>query len=1029
MDPSPAPATQSLTRTLGFTDLVLIVIGTVIGSGIFIVPATVLTQTGGALGTSLLVWFIAGVLSLLGALTYGELGAANPDAGGLYVYIRDAFGPLPAFLYGWTTFFVISTGSIATLAVAFTGYLGQFVELSPAAARLIAVLMIAVIAAVNVRGARQGANVQNWSTGLKTLAILAMSVALLARGDGFSGDLHVWPSSLNAGVLSGVGLAMLGVLWAYEGWQYVTFSAGEARDPQRTFPRAIVIGTGVLIVIYLLANVAYVAALGPAGVQGSQRVAADSVSALFGPAAGKLIAAVILVSMFSAANGITLTAPRLFYSMARDGVFFQKLAEVHPRFRTPAFAIVAGSAWAAILAASGTFEQLLTYVVFAGWNFYGLGAMSIFVYRRRAPEMARPFRVPGYPLTPLLFVLASAAVVLNTMFSQTGRAMLGLAVVLTGVPAYALWRRATARSTARLARGAATSVVVMAAALLATSACASSRAIQATPPATTSSFIVGTRPAAPIASDDSSYDVVIRNGRVLDGAGNPWIRADVGIRDGRFARIGVIHGHGRTEIDATGRYVSPGWIDMMDQSGEVLPRNPLAENKLMMGVTTAIGGEGGTPVPASEIPAYFNRLEEQGISINFGSYFSETQARIPVLGMSARAPTPAELARMRAIVDTAMRNGAMGMTTALIYPPSSYATTDELAEVARAVAPYGGLYASHIRGEGAEVVDAVTEAIHIGERAGIPVEIFHLKVAHRPSWGTLMNVVRDTVEAARARGVDVAADMYVYTAGGTGLEATIPSWAHEGGTDSLRKRLADPAIRARLKRELATGSPGWWNIVEAAGGWDGVVLANARNPGNAKYNGRSIAEIAKATGKDPADAAWDIVAAGKGRVMAIYHMMGEEDIETALRFPWTSIGSDAGAALMAGAQDGLGLPHPRSYGNAVRVIAKYVNERHVLTLPEAVRKMTSWPATRMRLANRGIIKEGNWADVTIFDLATIRDNATYDQPTLPPSGIDWVLVNGVVVIDHGRHTGARPGKVLRGPGASMPTAVSASAPR
>jgi N-acyl-D-aspartate/D-glutamate deacylase/amino acid transporter len=1031
MEQPVAPA-HTLHRTLGFTDLMLIVIGTVIGSGIFIVPATVLAQTGGALGTSLLVWFLAGVLSLLGALTYGELGAANPDAGGLYVYIRDAFGTLPAFLYGWTAFFVISTGSVATLAVAFTGYLGQFFTVSPTMSKVIAVLLIVVIAAVNVRGTRQGANVQNGSTALKTLAILVMSIALLARGHGFSGTLHVWPDAWNAGVLSGVGLAMLGVLWAYEGWQYVTFSAGEARDPQRTFPRAIVVGTAVLIAIYLLANVAYVAALGPAGVQGSTRVAADSVTALFGTTAGKLIAAVILVSMFSAANGITLTAPRLYFSMARDGVFFQKLAEVHPRFRTPAFAIIAGSVWAALLAASGTFEQLLTYVVFSGWIFYGLGAMSIFVYRGRAPEMVRPFRVPGYPVTPLLFVLAAAAVVLNTLVTQPGRALLGLAVVLTGVPAYMIWRRRSQRSAAAISRQVATPVLMLVAAALGTTACAATSTATAAAPAP-AAVPTSAAPAAPAGSagagDDSTYDVVIRNGRVLDGAGNPWIRADVGIRNGRFARIGVIHGRGRTEIDATDRYVSPGWIDMMDQSGGVLPRNPLAENKLMMGVTTAIGGEGGTPVPASEIPAYFHRLETQGISINFGSYFSETQARVPVLGMAARAPTAAELQRMRAIMDTAMRNGAMGMTTALIYPPSSYATTDELVEVARAVKPYGGIYASHIRGEGAEVVDAVHEAITVGERAGIPVEVFHLKVADQPSWGKLMNVVRDTVEAARARGVDVAADMYVYTAGGTGLEATIPSWAHEGGTDSLKKRLADPAIRARLKRELATGSPGWWNIISAAGGWNGVVLANARNPENAKYVGKSIAEIAKEAGKDPADAAWDIVAAGKGRVMAIYHMMGEQDIETALRFPWTSIGSDAGAALTAGQEDGLGLPHPRSYGNAVRVIAKYVNERQVLTLPEAVRKMTSWPATRMRLANRGIIKEGNWADVTIFDLATLKDNATYDQPTLSPSGIDWVLVNGVVVIDHGRHTGARPGQVLRGPGASAPATVSASLPQ
>ncbi|AHG93631.1 D-aminoacylase domain protein (plasmid) [Gemmatirosa kalamazoonensis] len=513
------------------------------------------------------------------------------------------------------------------------------------------------------------------------------------------------------------------------------------------------------------------------------------------------------------------------------------------------------------------------------------------------------------------------------------------------------------------------------------------------------------------------YDVVIRNGRVLDGAGNPWILADVAIKDGRFARIGKIDAKGRTEIDARGKYVSPGWIDMMDQSGSVLPRNGLAENKLRQGVTTAIGGEGGTPVPASQIADYFKRLETQGISINFGTYFSETQTRVPVLGMSARAPNAAELDRMRAIMDTAMRAGAMGMTTALIYPPSSYATTDELVEVARAAAKYGGVYASHIRGEGKEVVQSVRELIEISERAGLPGEVFHLKVAHKPGWGVLMDSVRQLVDAARARGVDVAADMYVYTAGGTGLEATIPSWAFEGGDDSLKARLANPATRARLKRELGTGSPGWWNIVEAAGGWDGVVLVNARNPDNAKYENQTIAQIARETGKDPADAAWDLVAQGRGRVMAIYHMMGEADIETALRFPWTSIGSDAGAVLQLGTPDATGLPHPRSFGNATRVIARYVKERHVLTLEDAVRKMTSWPATRMRLADRGVIRQGAWADVTIFDLDQLQDRATYEKPMEFPTGIEWVLVNGVVVIDHGRHTGAKPGKVLRGPGA------------
>lgn len=543
------------------------------------------------------------------------------------------------------------------------------------------------------------------------------------------------------------------------------------------------------------------------------------------------------------------------------------------------------------------------------------------------------------------------------------------------------------------------------------SACASTVASQR--PATSTPSAA---PASAPASGDTLYDVVIRNGRVLDGAGNPWILADVAIRDGRFARIGRVSGHGKTEIDARGKYVSPGWIDMMDQSGSVLPRNGLAENKVRQGVTTAIGGEGGTPVPASRIPDYFARLESQGISINFGTYFSETQTRVAVLGRSARAPNADELARMRAIMDTAMRAGAMGMTTALIYPPSSYSTTDELVEVAKAAAPLGGVYASHIRGEGKEVVQSVREAIEVGERAGMPVEVFHLKVAYQPGWGMLMDSIRAAVDAARARGVDVAADLYVYTAGGTGLEATIPSWAHEGGGDSLRARLANPTIRARLKREIETGSPGWWNIVEAAGGWDGVVLVNARNPANVKYQTKTLTQIAKEMAKDPADAAFDLVAAGQGRVMAIYHMMGEPDIETALRFPWTSIGSDAGAVLTMGEPDETGLPHPRSFGNAPRVIARYVKERKVLTLEEAIRKMTSWPATRMRLANRGTIKEGNWADVTIFDLDALQDRATYERPMELPSGIEWVLVNGVVTVDHGRHTGAKAGHVLRGPG-------------
>lgn len=523
--------------------------------------------------------------------------------------------------------------------------------------------------------------------------------------------------------------------------------------------------------------------------------------------------------------------------------------------------------------------------------------------------------------------------------------------------------------------------------------------------------------AAQEARTEPEYDIVIRGGRVLDGAGNPCIFADVAIKDGRFIKIGKIEGKGKTEIEARGRYVSPGWIDMMDQSGPVLPKNGLAENKLMEGVTSAIGGEGGTPVPPDKLREYWATLEKNGISLNFGTYFSETQARVAVLKYDARKPTEEELARMKGILETAMQNGAMGMTTALIYPPSSYATTDELIEMAKVAAKYGGIYASHMRGEGKELVQSVDELIEIAEKGGLPGEVFHFKAAYSPGWGKLMKEAGRHIEAARARGVDVAADLYVYTAGGTGLEATIPSWAHEGGQEELLKRLADPAIRARLKKEIRKGSPGWWNIIEASGGWKNIILVNAQNPENAKYQGRSIAAISKEMKKDPADTAFDLVVQGtQGRVLALYYMMSEQDIDTALRFPWTSIGSDAGSALTPGGDDALGLPHPRSYGNFPRVIARYVREQHVLTLEDAIRKMTSWPATRMRLADRGVIREGLWADAVIFDYDKIRDRSTYEQPDLPPDGIDNVLVNGVVVVDHGKHTGARPGKVLYGPG-------------
>lgn len=391
-------------------------------------------------------WAVAGVLSWLGALTYAELGAMRPEAGGLYVYIRDAFGPLPAFLYGWTSFLVIASGSIAALAVAFAGYLGQLVPLGGVPAPLISVLVIALLAGLNVRGTRQSANVQNWTTAAKVGGLLLLSLAVLVLGRGGSPADGLAPLATPS-LAAGLGAAMIGVLWAYEGWQYVTFSAGETRDPQRTFPRAIGIATLGLIALYLLANAGYLAALGAAAAARSDTVAADATRAVLGPTAGALVSLLILVSIFSALNGLLLTAPRLYYAMARDGVFFQRLARIHPRFGTPAFAVAAVALWAALLAASGTFVQLLTYVVFAGWIFYALGALSIFVFRRREPGAARPFRVPGYPVTPVLFVAAAALLVLNTILTQPGRAAVGLGAVALGAPAYYAWRAAGRSST------------------------------------------------------------------------------------------------------------------------------------------------------------------------------------------------------------------------------------------------------------------------------------------------------------------------------------------------------------------------------------------------------------------------------------------------------------------------------------------------------------------------------------------------------------------------------------------------------
>lgn len=519
--------------------------------------------------------------------------------------------------------------------------------------------------------------------------------------------------------------------------------------------------------------------------------------------------------------------------------------------------------------------------------------------------------------------------------------------------------------------------------------------------------------SAAVAAD---YDLVIRNGRVLDGSGNPWVAADIAIANGRFVKIGRVEGRGTREIDARDAYVSPGWIDMMDQSGEALLRDGLAENKLRQGITTAIGGESGSPVGSAALPAYFDTLGKQGISLNFGTYYGATQARIEVIGDVAGAPSPAQLEQMKSHVDEAMRAGAMGIATALIYPPATFQSTDELIQLSQVAARYGGIYASHMRDESGKLLDAIRESIEIGARAGIDVEIFHFKVAYAPGWGKLVGEARTLIEDARAGGVNIASDMYVYTAGGTGLDVTVPSWVWEDGKKQGLARLKDRKLRARLKAESASDASigSWSNLVKATGGWQNVVLVNAYDPAFEKYRYKSLDYIGKELHKDPADVAWDIVlGAQPNRAVALFFGMSEPDIETALKWPWMSIGTDASAVTLS---DAGAMLHPRTFGTFPRVIAEYVKKRGVITLEDAIRKMTSLPAARMRLFDRGAIREGLKADVTIFDYQEISDNATYEKPTSFPTGIDYVLVNGQIVIDQGRHTGAKPGVVLRGAG-------------
>ncbi|HKP29267.1 MAG TPA: amino acid permease [Gemmatimonadales bacterium] len=434
---------EDLKRTLGALDVTTIVIGCIIGSGIFLTPGFVLRDSG-SVGLSLTIWVVGGILSFLGALTYAELACMSPRSGGLYVYIRDAFGQIPAFAYGWTLFIVIATGTVAALAVAAGTYIDRLVPIGATGQKIASVLVVAALCWINVKGTEGSAKVLRVGTALKVAALLFLIVALPIKGNGFSEVQSFWPTEWNSGTLVAAGTAMIAVLWAYEAWQYATFVAGEVKEPQRNMPLGILLGTLIVVVVYVLAVTGYIAGLGPEKLAASEAPAADAVILHFGPAGGKVMSAAILISILSACQATILTNARVFYAMARDGVFFQRMGSVHPKFGTPAFAICAMSVWAALLALSGQFRTLLTYVIFVGWIFYGLGAAALLVFRKTMPDAPRSFKVPGYPVTPILFVLAAVGLVLNTVMTDPKKGIIGIGGALLSIPIYYFWRRPTA---------------------------------------------------------------------------------------------------------------------------------------------------------------------------------------------------------------------------------------------------------------------------------------------------------------------------------------------------------------------------------------------------------------------------------------------------------------------------------------------------------------------------------------------------------------------------------------------------------
>jgi len=533
-----------------------------------------------------------------------------------------------------------------------------------------------------------------------------------------------------------------------------------------------------------------------------------------------------------------------------------------------------------------------------------------------------------------------------------------------------------------------------------------------------------------------TYDVIIRGGHVVDGTGNPWIKADVGISGGRIARIGRLgEAQASRVIDATGQVVTPGFIDMHTHSEYPLLYDGNAQSKIRQGVTTEVVGEVTSPGPIegpaveqakemlrrynidltwNNLDGYFQRLLKSGMSVNVASYVSSCQVRYDVIGYENRPPTADELEKMRQLVASTMEQGAFGLTNAL-EATCGYAKTGELIELAEVVSRYGGIYATHVRGEGDTVLDSVREAIEIGEKANVPVEVFHLKVAGKNNWGRMPEVAA-LIENARARGIDVNANQYPYVAAYHPMLPLLPPWAQEGGVDKTMERLRDPQLRDRIRRNIENGLPDWsQNYVQQSGGWQGIVIAGTGTEKNASLAGKTLEELGRIRDKDPADAFFDLLLDEHGQVFCMLFMMNEKDVQTALREPWLDIASD-GSSLSVDGLLGAGHPHPRNYGTFPRVLGYYARDEKVLTLEDAVRRMTSLGAQRLGLKDRGLLREGYWADIVVFDPNRINDKATFATPKQYPEGINYVLVNGHVVIDRGNHTGERPGMALRGPG-------------